>query len=72
MTKYLALGLVVAASFLTGCADPCGDLADVCPSCTDATEKASCETTVAADDLPLIDGDDACEAMLDDLPASCQ
>ncbi len=73
MTKYLIVGVVLAAAALTGCADPCEDLKeDVCPKCTDASDKTSCETTAAADDLPLIDGDDACEAMIDNPPASCK
>jgi hypothetical protein len=70
--KWFALLLVASAS-LAGCADPCEELQeDVCSKCTDAGDKNTCESTALVDDLPLVDADEQCEAMIDDPPPSCK
>jgi hypothetical protein len=48
--------LVLAAS---GCANHCDDLQSDCDACANAGQKASCQTTVDADD------GDACELAMD-------
>lgn len=69
----LALTTGFFVSGLSGCGkSPCDDLEDLCPKCTDSVQKASCEATVAADDVPLVDGDDACQALLDSGTSSCK
>lgn len=73
--KKLLLGLAAPLLVLTVSAcgkSPCDDLKELCPKCTDSVQKASCEATVAADDVPLVDGDDACQALLDSGTTSCK
>jgi hypothetical protein len=47
--------MMVVALGVTGCSNPCGDLEELCASCT----SELCDAIVAADDA------DACDAFMD-------
>ena len=62
------LGLIIIGLVLTtvgtGCGSECGDLQDVCDSCT-GTLKTQCEAVANADDAM------ACEAEVQSFEADC-
>ena len=64
----LAMVAVVVAVVVSSCgADPCDQLEEFCASCTDSTQKSTCNLGLEFAKTPLIGGgDDACQSLLDD------
>ncbi|MEM1032527.1 MAG: hypothetical protein AAF928_10140 [Myxococcota bacterium] len=61
-------GWLAAASVLivVGCADPCEDLQELCDSCADPNQRASCERSVDEDPSEV------CEQNIDSFRRVCQ
>ncbi|MBW2523434.1 MAG: hypothetical protein JRI23_04640 [Deltaproteobacteria bacterium] len=49
--------VTLVAAALSGCGDRCADLQDVCDLCEDPYHKATCESSVDADDGERCDRD---------------
>ncbi len=57
--------VAVALSWITGCANPCGDLQAICDECSDPNKKAACELSVDEHT------DDVCEQNIESYGTIC-